>query len=315
MVFSEVSHAANRALDIEAAFRATERSTRHNSKTFYFATAFLPGALRRAIRALYAFCRATDDLVDKHGASLADVEAWRAAAARPAPAQRDPLLLAWSLVRDRYGVETRYQDELIDGIALDLVKRQYASWAELERYCYLVASTVGLLSLPILGLAKNVGQADAAPYAIRLGQALQLTNILRDVGEDAARGRVYLPVSDLAEAGLSRQDILDGVCDERFIALMEMQIARANALYDQALPGIALLSPAARPAVGVAALLYRAILGQIGAIGYNVHRRRARTSGRQKLLMLPRILWRVLRLRPPAFALEASLAEPRGDGA
>ena len=291
--------AAVRSRIVNEAFGHTARITREHSKTFYMATALLPRETRRAIRALYAFCRATDDLVDNDGATLADVERWRADAARPSRAQTEPILLCWALVRERYAVDVRFQDELIDGIALDLRQRHYAAWPALERYCYLVASTVGLLSMPIIGLARRARLEQAAPYAIRLGVALQLTNILRDVGEDAARGRVYLPQTDLAAFSLTASDILNGVHDERFVALMRFEIARAREMYRTALPGIALLSPAARPAVGAAALLYRAILDQIEAIGCQVHTRRASTSGVQKLLMLPNILWRVWRLEPP----------------
>ena len=291
---------ADRAFEIEEAFADTDRITRQHSKTFYTATALLPAQARRAIRALYAFCRATDDLVDTEGATLADVERWRAEVAKPSRDQHNPILLCWALIREQYQVDSKYEHELIDGIALDLSKRRYATWAELERYCYLVASTVGLLSMPIIGLARGARFDEAAPYAIRLGVALQLTNILRDVGEDASRGRVYLPQCDLARFGLTAEDILNGVNDERFISLVKFEIARARELYEAALPGIALLSPAARPAVGAAALLYRAILDRIEAIDYRVHTQRASTSGVQKLLMLPRILWTVFTLRPPS---------------
>lgn len=291
---------ADDARELEAAFAHADAITRRNSKTFYTATGLLPADSRRAIRALYGFCRATDDLVDRAGATLAEVEAWRAQVARPAAQQADPVLRAWGVVRERYGVDARYEMELIDGVALDIRRQRYHTWAELERYCYLVASTVGLLSMPIIGLAPGVGFAEAAPYAIRLGVALQLTNILRDVGEDAERGRVYLPAADLARYGLTADDILRGVYDERFVGLMQFEIRRARDQFYRALPGIALLAAAARPAVGAAALLYRAILGEIEANDYQVYARRAHTTGWQKLLALPGILLTVATLQPPA---------------
>ena len=309
----EIYAAADDAFALEDAYEQTDRITRQHSKTFYLATAFLPAEARCAIRALYAFCRATDDLVDNAGATLAEVERWRADVARPSRAQRNPILLCWALIREQYGVDAHYQDELIDGIRLDLTKRRYATWTELERYCYLVASTVGLLSMPIIGLARGARFEEAAPYAVHLGIALQLTNILRDVGEDASRGRVYLPQSDLTRFGLTADDILYGVHDERFVALMKFEIERARRLYEAALPGIALLSPAARPAVGAAALLYRAILDKIESIGYRVHAQRASTSGIGKLFMLPHILWKVFTLRPPQPAPDARPSEPSLD--
>ena len=290
------------ALDVDEAYARADQVTRRNSQTFYLATALLSREARRAVRALYAFCRATDDLVDRQGATLADVARWRAAVNRPAHEQRDPVLLAWALTRARFGVDRRHEAELIDGVAQDLTQTRYADWAELERYCYLVASTVGLLAMPILGMAPGVRLQEAAPFAIKLGLALQLTNILRDVGEDAGHGRVYLPRTDLDRFGLTEADILRGTHDARFIALMQFEIARARQLFAEALPGVALLSPAARPAVGAAALLYRAILNRIETLGYQVHTRRASTSAGQKLLMLPGVLWQVFTLAPPRFA-------------
>jgi len=294
--------AAEPALDVDAAYAQVDRVTRHNSQTFYLATALLPRPARLAVRALYAFCRVTDDLVDRQGATAADVTRWRATVNRPASDQADPVLLAWALTRERFGVDRRHEAELIDGVAQDLSQTRYDTWPELERYCYLVASTVGLLAMPILGLAPGARWEAAAPFAIQLGIALQLTNILRDVGEDAAHGRVYLPHSDLARFDLSEADILSGTHDGRFVALMQFEVARARQLYAEALPGVALLSPAARPAVGAAALLYRAILNRIEALGYQVHTQRASTSPRQKLLMLPGVLWQVLTQAPPRLA-------------
>ncbi len=280
--------------------QATEAVIRQHSRTFHFATALLPSAARGAIRALYAFCRMTDDLVDRDGATQEDLDAWRAQVNLPAAEQKMPVLLYWSGVRERFGVDRRYERELIDGVNMDLRCRRYATWAELEDYCYHVASTVGLLSMPIIGMAPGWQFEQAKPYAVRLGVALQLTNILRDVGEDAGRGRVYFPEEDLARFGLTRQDILTGVQDERFRDLMRFEIARARQLYEESLPGIAMLSRAARPAVGAAALLYRAILDEIEAMDYQVYARRAHTTGWQKLKMLPGIVRTVLRVRPPA---------------
>jgi phytoene synthase len=280
-------------------FSVTEDLILEHSKTFFLATSLLPMAERRAIRALYAFCRTTDDLVDRHNASQQDVERWRLAVDRPAARQTNPVLVAWSHIRETYGVDPRYQAELIEGVRQDIVNQRYASWEDLRRYCYLVASTVGLMAMPILGLARGVTFEQAAPYAVKLGIALQLTNILRDVGEDACRGRVYLPLADLSQFGLTPDDILAGVHDDRFEALMLFEIARAQALYEEALPGIALLSPIARPAVGAAALLYRAILHEIRLIGFRVHTVRAHTPGWRKVWMLPGILAKLLTLRPP----------------
>lgn len=283
-----------------------ESSIRQHSKTFTLATAFLPRRQRNAIRALYAFCRATDDLVDSGHALLEDVEAWRAQVDLPAASQASPILRTWSETRDQFGIDRRYEQELISGVALDLTTRRYRHWAELEHYCYLVASTVGLMAIPVLGLADGVRFKDAAPFAIQLGVALQLTNILRDIGEDARRGRVYLPEDDLRRFGLTRDDIVAGVSDQRFRRLLQYEIARTRLLYQEALPGIVLLAPSARVAVGAAALLYRDILRQIERIDYDVHRRRAHASGLRKVFLLPDVLGTLAQLEAPELSLETS---------
>ncbi|MBI4926566.1 MAG: phytoene/squalene synthase family protein [Anaerolineae bacterium] len=286
---------------VEAAQTATEAVIRSHSKTFFFATALLPRSERIAIRSLYAFCRSSDDLVDCAQTTLQDMHQWREEVNRSVDEQTNPVLLSWAAVRQQYQIDRRYETELLDGIEMDLNFKPYQTWQDLEQYCYRVASTVGLLSIPVIGMADGHTMPQAAPYAIQLGIALQLTNILRDVGEDAGRGRVYFPLEDLRRFGLTYEDILHRVYDERFVALMRFEIARARALYQQSLPGIALLSRGARPAVGAAALLYRAILDQIERKAYNVYSSRAYTSGWQKIRMLPGIIWQVLTLKKPEF--------------
>lgn len=284
--------------DDRLAFVQVESVIRKHSRTFYFATRLLPSLKRRAIRALYAFCRRTDDLVDKKGATLEDVETWRELVRQPLAEQEDPLLRVWILTREAFGVDPRYEDELIDGVAMDINFKPYQTWDDLSDYCYHVASTVGLLSIPIIGLADEYTQAQAAPYAVKLGIALQLTNILRDVGDDLARDRVYFPEADLAQFGLTLGEIKVKTYDDRFIALMRFEIDRARDLYAQALPGIRLLHPSARLAVGAAAMIYRAILDEIEAIDYRVYDQRASTSGFKKLIMVPRIVQEIQRLSP-----------------
>lgn len=293
----------------EAALKATEQVIRQHSKTFYFATALLPREKQRAIRSLYAFCRTSDDLADQPPSSnsastqtdlrLSVFADWQAEVARPASQQTNPVLIAWAHTREQYAIERRYERELLDGIRMDLEFHPYPTWEALKTYCYRVAATVGLLSMPVIGLAPGATFAQAAPPAITLGIALQLTNILRDVGEDQQRGRMYLPLEDLERFHLTARDIHNKVSDERFIALMQFEITRARALYQQALPGIAFLSEQTRPAVTAAALLYRRILNEIEAIHYQVHTRRAYTSPVRKVSMLPEILWTVLR-NPPS---------------
>lgn len=279
------------------AFQEVEKIIQTNSRTFYFATNLLPKKERQAIRSLYAFCRTADDMVDNHGATRQELDKWYLQVQRPSTEQRDPILYCWAKTRETYAIDPLYQAELIEGVCADTVIRQYETWQDLEHYCYLVASTVGLLSTPIIGLARGIDFETARPYAIKLGIALQLTNILRDVGEDAANGRVYLPKEDLERFDLTREDILNGVYDQRYIEMMRFEIRRARKLYLEAMPGIAMLRVSGRTAVGVAALLYRAILDEIETIRYQTHVQRAYVSGKKKLAYLPRFLWQIMRLK------------------
>jgi phytoene synthase len=277
----------------------TEDVIRKHSKTFYFATGLLPKDKRAAIRSLYAFCRTTDDLVDRDHATIADLENWQNLTNLTPDRQTNPVLYYWSKNRARYSVNRKFERELIDGVRKDLEKTRYQTWSDLRQYCYLVASTVGLLSMPIIGLADQTSFEQAAPYAITLGIALQMTNILRDISEDGERGRIYLPQEDLLRFGITNEDILNKVYDKRFMDLMKFQIQRARDLYRQALPGIRLLHPSVRLAVGASAILYRAILDEIEAVNYDVFKYRAHTSALKKIALLPQIILTVWCLPNP----------------
>jgi len=273
---------------LAAAYREARRVTRTASRSFYLSTLLLPREKRRAIQALYAFLRTSDDLVDGggSGATPAALERWRVQSRQAAPEQQHPILRAWADARDRHGVSQALAEELLGGVAMDFTVRHYATFAELERYCYRVASTVGLMSLPILGCLPG-REAEAAPYAARLGLAMQLTNILRDVGEDARAGRIYLPAEELAAAGCREADLVTGTLTPAVRALLDRQIARATALYDASLPGIALLAADSRFAVFAAAAIYRAILPKIVENRYDVFSRRAHLSLGEKVRLLP----------------------------
>jgi phytoene synthase len=239
---------------------------------------------------LYAFCRHTDDIVDEPGDDARErLAAWRARALAPHPPADDILLQAWHDVRLRHRIPLTYARHLLDGIALDLTRSRYDTFDELARYCYGVASTVGLMAMHIIGFA---GQ-DALPYAVKLGVALQLTNILRDVGEDFRQGRIYLPRQDLDRFGYPEEDLARGVIDHRFRALMDFEIERTRRLYAEAWAGIGMLSRDGRLAIAAAADLYREILGKIVDNDYDVFNKRAHLSAREKLVRLPRLWWNV----------------------
>lgn len=277
---------------LPAAYAACREITRHHSKSFFLASRLLPPPKRQAMEALYAFCRTSDDLVDANTEGAAALACWVALLRHPSPRLDHPVAVAWSDTCERYKLSCDLANELLAGVAMDLTVQRYATFGELWVYCYRVASVVGLLSMRIIGYAPG-----AEAYAIRLGIALQLTNILRDVGEDARRGRIYLPQEEIHRFGLGEQDILDGVRDDRFRALMRFQIGRAEQLYRASWPGVALLNSDGQMAVAAAALLYRGILGKIVANDFDVFHSRAHLSLAEKLLMLPRIRARLHRLR------------------
>lgn len=278
--------------NLRAAYMACRAITRHHSKSFYLATRLLPPAKRNAMEALYAFCRTSDDTVDHSSDAANALARWLAQIKYPAVPSHEPVLLAWADTCERYALPHDLTNELLAGVAMDLTIQRYNTFAELWVYCYRVASVVGLLSMRIIGFDPG-----AEAYAIRLGIALQLTNILRDIGEDARRGRIYLPLEDLRRFGLSEHDILNGVRDNRFRRLMQYQIDRAEQLYRSSWPGVTLLHRDGQMAVAAAALLYRGILAQIVANDFDVFNRRAHVSASAKLLMLPHIRYQLSRLR------------------
>jgi phytoene synthase len=265
-----------------------------HGRTFFAATRLLPPDKRRAMRVLYAFCRVSDDLVDHVTSDVQSrLAAWRRAATSSQPPPDDLVAVAWADVRARFQIPPGYAEQLIDGVARDLHQTRYPTFADLATYAYGVASTVGLMSMHIIGYAGEY----AIPYAVKMGVALQVTNILRDVAEDRRLGRVYLPADELAAYGLREDDLLRGRVDERWRAFMRFQIARNRRLYAEAWPGIALLDADGRLAVAAACQLYAAILRDIESHDFDVFHRRAHVSAWGKLRRMPIIWLRVLQIR------------------
>lgn len=271
------------------AYASCAAMTALHSRTFFLATRLLPAEKRQAMCALYAFCRVSDDIVDAlDGDAEAALVAWRREAIAPKPPPGDLIAIAWADTRARYRIPLRYAEQLIDGVGRDLHPRRYCTFEEVTRYAYGVASTVGLMSMHIIGFT---GQ-EAIPYAIKLGVALQLTNILRDIAEDWRAGRLYLPGDEMTTYGVTEADLERGQVNERWRALMRFQIARNRRLYAEARPGLALLNRDGRFAVAAASDLYRAILDDIEAHDYDVFHRRAHVSAWGKVYRLPGIWWR-----------------------
>lgn len=280
---------------VAAAYHHCDAITRFHSRTFYLASGLLPDDKRRAARALYAFCRVTDNIVDSSEdvqRRRAKLAAWRKTISSDHPPEDQLVALAWADAQQRFNIPNGYAQQLIDGVGRDLIQTRYQTFADLAEYSYGVASTVGLMAMHIVGFAGE----QAIPYAVKLGVALQMTNILRDVAEDWKAGRMYLPQDelrsfDLTEASIA-ESVTSGYVNGRWEAFMQFQVARTRNLYRQALPGIALLNTDGRFAIAAAAELYQAILGDIEAHHYNVFSRRAHVTLRGKLVRLPGIWWR-----------------------
>ena len=271
------------------AYAHCDRTTALSSRTFHLASGLLPRPKRRAARALYAFCRVTDDIVDRAGDDPgAELAAWRRKVTSDCPANGDTVALAWADTQRAFGIPSLYAEQLIDGVARDLGQRRYETFEELTAYCYGVASTVGLMAMHVIGFSG----AEALPYAVKLGVALQLTNILRDVAEDWRAGRLYLPREELAAFQLGEADIERGQVGDRWRRFMRFQIDRVRRLYRESLPGVGLLHTDGRLAIGAAAELYQGILRDIERHDMDVFSRRAHVTTAQKFMRLPGIWWR-----------------------
>ncbi len=256
--------------------------TAENSKSFYFATRFFPRELARSAHAVYWFCRHTDDLVDECSSlkqGRRDLEAWarEVECAFRGGSTSHPVLLTFLDAKQRHSIPSEYPLDLIEGMRMDLENTRYQDFAALRIFCYRVASVVGLMMSHVIGF-----EGDALRYAIELGIAMQLTNILRDIAEDLDRGRIYLPSEEMTRFGYSDQDLAKRVRNNAFRELMRFQVERARGFYAAAEPGIPLLSANGRFAVKVAAEVYRGILKQIERCDFDVFSQRAYVPAAQK---------------------------------
>src|SRR5512140_858542 len=263
-------------------YRKCAAITRAHSKSFHLASGLLPGEKRSAVRALYAFCRTVDDIVDRPSAveQKNGLDYWRGQVHDPWSADDGDLVAsAWADTLLRYHIPPHYALQLIDGVARDLAQARYATFDDLSTYCYGVASTVGLMSMYIVGFRST----EAVPYAIKLGVALQMTNILRDVGEDHRNGRVYLPQDEMDAFGIRETDLQVGNITGQWRELMRFQIDRTRKLYAESWPGIRMLEREGRLAIAAAGSLYSGILDVIERNDYDVFSRRASLSSWGKL--------------------------------
>lgn len=269
---------------------------RRHARTFAMASAFLPITKRRATYALYAFCRLADDAVDRAGPNGREAvrDSLRALRSQLDDAMAGgfagPVMheTAWAI--RRYGIPLAPIDELVDGVARDLDPTDYRDWPSLQAYCEGVASSVGELCTHVFGVVgDDETRARAVVCARTLGVAMQITNILRDIGEDAANGRCYMPDDALRSVGLTREQVLAADVDVRspaWRAMMRHFVARARVLYREALPGIALLAPDSRRCAQACAVGYAAILEAIEEAEYDTVSMRAHIGFRRKTRLM-----------------------------
>ncbi|MFI1158853.1 phytoene/squalene synthase family protein [Streptomyces sioyaensis] len=277
---------------LRAAYAHCRRLNSRHGKTYFLATRLLPAAGRPAVHALYGFARWADDLVDEPGAGR--TTAGRAAALdalqqcladglRGAPTT-EPVVRAVAHTAARYGIDHRHFRDFLASMRSDLTVTDYPTYADLWRYMHGSAAVLGLQMLPVLGTV--VPQEEAAPHAAALGIAFQLTNFLRDVGEDLDRGRVYLPADLLAahgvDRGLLRWSRDTGARDPRITAALMAAADLTQGVYREAAPGLALLDPPSRPCIRTAFVLYGAILDAVRDDGYAVLHRRAVVTRRRR---------------------------------
>jgi phytoene synthase len=260
-----------------------------SGSSFYYAFLFLPKPRRAAITAFYAFCREVDDVVDDMvdaGVAATKLAWWQSEVAKAFAGQPShPVMKALMPLAADYHIEQRHLQAVIEGCQMDLAQTRYLDYPGLQRYCHLVAGVVGEVAANIFGQT----QPQTTAYAHKLGQALQLTNIIRDVGEDSLRGRIYLPVNELQQFDVKAHEILKRSYSDRFTALMQFQAQRAQGLYDEAL---ALLPPedrrAQKPGLMMASI-YRALLNEIQRDQFQVLHQRISLTPLRKLWLA----WRV----------------------
>ena len=290
------------APDLDAAFEACRRETAEWAKTFYFGTLLLPYEKRRAIWAIYVWCRRTDELMDSPEAQARPVEEladrlnrWELKTRDLFKGHVDDELDAVMVdTLERFPQSIQPYLDMIEGQRMDLTWTRYPRFEDLRLYCYRVAGTVGLMTQGVMGLDQAYSSApwsdqpDTSDAAVALGIANQLTNILRDVGEDRGRGRIYLPLEDLEHFGYSEDDLMAGRMNQAWKDLMEFQLRRARQWFDRSEAGVRWLSRDARWPVWTSLRLYRGILDVIERHDYDVFNKRAYVGKLNKLLDLPR---------------------------
>jgi 15-cis-phytoene synthase len=275
---------------LERSYLHCKHVAKTQARNFYYSFTVLPPEKKAAMCAIYAFMRYSDDISDDAALSQdrrSLLPQWRSALDRAFDGDYgDSLILpAFHDTAKRHDIPKRFFHELIDGTEMDLTRTRYETFEELYDYCYHVASVVGFVCIHVWGFTG--GEAAYVPSEA-CGIAFQLTNILRDVKEDAEKGRIYLPREDLERFGVREEDLLEGRPGEAFHELMRYEAARAREYYEQALPLVAMIDPVSRPTFVIMYRIYRGLLGRIEESGYRVFEERAKLSTAKKVGIVAR---------------------------
>jgi phytoene synthase len=267
-------------ISLEQSYAHCRAVAKKRARNFYYSFILLPPEKKNAMCAMYAFMRYCDDLSDEPGATRSAIDHWRDALTEAFAGHPDdnPTWPAFLDAVERYCIPRDYFFEMIEGVASDLESRTFETFDDLYRYCYRVASVVGLTTIHIFGFTSS----DALPLAEKCGIAFQLTNILRDVREDSALGRVYLPAEDLARFGVSVDDLKNARRTEQFGRLMEFETARARRYYRESDPLLDLIEPESRPSLWALIAIYSRLLDHLAASHYEVLVRRISLSSLEK---------------------------------
>uniref|UniRef100_Q029L6 Farnesyl-diphosphate farnesyltransferase n=1 Tax=Solibacter usitatus (strain Ellin6076) TaxID=234267 RepID=Q029L6_SOLUE len=263
-------------ITIDESYEYCLRVARTRAKNFYYSFVLLSTQQRKAMCAIYAFMRYCDDLSDEPGASKAAVDRWRADLEQALEGRftDHPVWPAFHHTVRRFGIPHEYFRQMIDGIQSDLEPRRLETFEELYLYCYRVASVVGLTIIHIFGFDTR----SALPLAEKCGVAFQLTNILRDIQEDAALGRIYIPAEDLRRFGVTEEDLRAGKRSPEFLELMRFEAARARTYYNESLPLLELIHPRSRSSLWALISIYSRLLERIVSKNYDVFTRRVRLN-------------------------------------
>ena len=260
-----------------------QQKAANSGSSFYYAFLFLPADRRAAITAFYAFCREVDDVVDEisdPSVAQSTLAWWQKEVSQSFSGNpTHPVMRALMAHAENFGIEAHHLLSVIEGCQMDLTQTRYLDYPGLSRYCHLVAGVVGEVA------AKIFGQTDpqTTQYAHTLGQAFQLTNILRDVGEDAMRGRIYLPINELKQFDVKAQELMQRQYSDRFTALMKFQAARAHSLYEQAFALLPSTDKQAQKPGLMMASIYRTLLREIEADNFQVLHQRVSLTPLRKL--------------------------------